>query len=162
MFMKFFRCRCCGKLFKRNNRLKGDIQHYCNFPICQRMRKSSWAKQKYWNNETHRKIKLASKTGHKSNSSQSDYQRLYRKNHPGYEEKCREKQRENYQKRVRKSTIENIVNLDTSHGINIRERELCVMYKIKSENRVNLDALSLYNKELQSFISIKPNLVILL
>jgi hypothetical protein len=160
--MKIFRCRCCGKRFNRNNRLKGNIQHYCNSPTCQRKRKSEWAKQKYKNNESHRKKKLTCKTENKSRSSGSEYQKHYRKNHPEYVEKCREKQRENYKNRVRISAYKNIVNPDASHGIINRETRYCLMYNIKEKNRVNLDALSLYNKELQSFMSIKPKLVLLL
>src|SRR5271157_5690513 len=125
--MKIFRCRCCGKRSNRNKRLKGNLQHYCNSPTCQRMRKSEWAKQKYKNNESHREMKSNYKTDHKFKSSDSEYQRRYRKNHPEYVEKCREKQRKNYPKRVRKSVIENIVNLDALHGITNREIMYCVM-----------------------------------
>jgi hypothetical protein len=160
--MKIFRCRCCGKRFNRNNRLKGDVQHYCNSEICQRKRKSEWAKQKYKNNESYRKNKLTINKKYKSRSLGYEYQRHYRKNHPEYVEECRKKQRENYKKRVRKSASENIVNLDASHAINNSKRGIYMMYNIKEKNRVNLDALSLYNKELQSFMSIKPKLVLLL
>ncbi len=161
MFMKIFRCRCCGKRFRRNNRIKGYNQHYCNSQGCQRKRKSEWAKQKYWKDEPHRRKKLAYTSGHKTRSSRSEYQRDYRENHPEYVKKCRESQRKNYRRRVRKPVIENIVNLDALHSVNIRERGLCVMYRIKGKNLVNLDALSLYDTELQSNISIKPELVLL-
>jgi hypothetical protein len=160
--MKIFRCLCCGKRFYRNKRLKGDIQHYCNIPTCQSKRKNEWLKQKYKNNESYRKKKLTYKIEHKSRSSGSEYQKRYRKNHPEYVLKCREKQRENYQKRVIKSAYKNIVNPDASHGITNRNIRYCVIYNINEKNRVNPDALSLYNKERQSFMNIKPKLVLLL
>ena len=160
--MKIFRCRCCGKRFNRNIKLKSDIQHYCNSLICQRKRKSEWAKQKYKSNNEYRKVKLAYKSNKKSKFSRSEYQRQYRKKYPEYVEECKKKQRERYRKRVRKKAIENIVNLDASGNTTIRERGLCVMYTIKKKNRVNLDALSLYNAEEQSFINIKPKFAILL
>lgn len=160
--MKRFRCRCCGRRFRRNNRIKGNNQHYCNSQACQRKRKSEWAKQKYWNDESHRIKKLAYTSEHKARTSRSEYQRDYRENHPEYVKRCRDSQRKNYRKRVRKQVFENIVNLDALHGVNIRERGICVMYRVKEKNIVNLDALSLYDTELQSNISIKPQLVLLM
>ena len=160
--MHYFQCLCCGKRFIPNKRLKGNIQQYCNSEICQRKRKSEWEKQKYKNNESYRKEKLANNLKYKSKSFGSKYQKKYRENHQEYVEKCRKKQLENYKKRVMKSAYKNNVNLDASHGITNRKIRYCVMYNIKDKNRVNLDALSLYNKELQSFMSIKPKLVLLL
>jgi hypothetical protein len=160
--MGVFQCRCCGKRSNRNSRLKGDIQHYCNSTTCQNKRKNEWLKQKYKNNEAYRKKKLTYKKKHKFRLSGSEYQRKYRKKHPEYVEKCREKQRENYKKRVIKSVYKNNVNPDASHGITNRKIRYCVMYNIKEKNRVNPDALTLYNKDLQSFMNIKPRLVLLL
>jgi len=160
--MRTFRCRCCCRRFESNPKIKGNKQHYCNSQKCQNKRKNKWARHKYKRNELFRKEKLGSNSALWITNSHSEYQRKYRKIHPEYVEKCKEKQRENYKKRVKKQAFENIVNPDALRDVNISERELCVMYRVKKKNLVNPDALSLYNTELQSFMSIKPQFVFLL
>jgi hypothetical protein len=90
---RMFRCKHCGKLSKRNPRIK-IFQHYCGQKECQRARKNAWERVKINTNESYRQRRQASKRRWRKQHSAHAYQCQYRERHPDYLAKNREKQQQ--------------------------------------------------------------------
>jgi len=90
---RIFRCKHCGKIFKRNPRLKSS-QRYCYEVACQQERKNTWERVKIKTNESYRQRRQASKRRWRKQHSAHTYQRQYRERHPEYIDKNREKQQQ--------------------------------------------------------------------
>jgi len=97
-------CRCAHCHLCFTPRSQNKDQRFCNRPICQKQRRNLW-----------RKRKRASDADYRANQRDAqahwleknpDYYRNYRKNHPDYAEKNRQKQRERNRRRSRSSTGE--------------------------------------------------------
>ena len=77
--MKTFRCQCCRRIFPLSKR--NPNQHYCSQPECQRARKRAWQRKKRLTDPDYKQ-------------NQSDAQKRWRENHPGYWRTYRKSRRE--------------------------------------------------------------------
>lgn len=80
-----FRCRHCGKIQKRNHRIK--YQQYCSDKSCQQARKNRWEKEKLSKDKEYLLQRREQKAKWRKNQSGHEYQRHYRANHPIYRER---------------------------------------------------------------------------
>ena len=117
-------CLHCGTIVPKNRKLKHYNQRYCGSVECQQSRKHSFERKKYQTDLEYRKKKLSrnrertirEKAG-KGAQCFSEYQRVYRKTHPQYEIRNREKQKDRNAIRSQKKYItKKIVNPDTIAG----------------------------------------------
>lgn len=116
-----FICKSCEQQRELNPRLKG-IQQYCRDSKCQRARKRAWQKEKMRTDAQYYEKHLAA---HKQWCKQRPlhrYQDQYRKSHPKYVEKNRERQKVRNAKRrqpaaAASTPAELIVKMDASSKI---------------------------------------------
>jgi hypothetical protein len=93
------KCKHCGRSFVINSR-RPD-QKYCAQKECQRARKNDWQRQKLASDEDYRCNQSACRTNWLKHNT--GYWKQYRKNHPEYAQRNREKQRERNLNRRRSS-----------------------------------------------------------
>jgi len=89
---RMFRCKHCGKLVKRNPRIKSS-QRYCGQLGCQQARKNAWELMKIKTDESYRQCRQASKRQWRKQHSAHTYQCRYREKHPEYVATNRERQK---------------------------------------------------------------------
>jgi hypothetical protein len=80
---RMFRCKHCGKLFKRNPRIKNS-QRYCGQKGCQQARKNAWELLKIKTDERYRERRQGSKKRWRKHRPSHIYQQKYRETHPEY------------------------------------------------------------------------------
>ena len=110
-----FRCEHCGKILKRNQRIKRS-QQYCSQPCCQEARKNAWRRDKNSRDADYRKKRHDSNNRWRKNHSAHLYQRLYREKHSEYVTKNREKQKKRNEKRKELHGSAKIVKSDALHA----------------------------------------------
>lgn len=107
-------CKNGGHEVDANPRLKGN-QLYCGDPECQRARKRAWQKDKMATDRKYHRKQTACLVRWRKEHPLHRYQKQYRKDHPEYVEKNREKQRLRNDKRRQcdqPDQIETIVKMD--------------------------------------------------
>ena len=138
-----FICHHCGKEVSINPRIKGG-QKFCSAKECQRASRRTWKKRNYATNKCYRKKCLDNQRAWREKYPACDYQKLYRKNHPDYVNRCCELQKERYEKRreaEQKAIEQNIVNRNTLFS-NPRGDGVYKLIPIESsENNVNRNTL---------------------
>lgn len=134
-----FTCQNCGKLVLRNPRIKN--QKYCCAKECQQARMRNWKKRQYKNSGKYQKSSLALQKVWRSKYPGHQYQKDYRKTHPGYVIRNRDLQRERNRKRPKThSTM-----IVKTHALLLQPREdgVYTLSKVKKNMIVNRNALSL-------------------
>ena len=150
---RMFRCKHCGKLFKRNPRLKSS-QRYCSEVACQQARKNTWERVKIKTDESYRQRRQASKKHWRKNHTVYRYQRKYRETHPDYVVRNRKKQQQRNTKRKDLHGSAKIVKTDAlsqQRPINPGLYALLPWDKSKMEKIVKTDALMVQLTVLQDF-----------
>jgi activator of HSP90 ATPase len=137
---------------------------------CQQSRKHSFERKKYQTDLEYRKKKLSrnrertirEKAG-KGAQCFSEYQRVYRKTHPQYEIRNREKQKDRNAIRSQKKYItKKIVNPDALMLEQVDKEMVYAMYKVDYQKIVNPDTLMLQRNDKQLITKDKPLFVRLL
>jgi hypothetical protein len=116
-------------MFKPNPRT--PWQMYCSKKVCQRKRKSDWQKQKLKDDPSYRESqKAAAKCWREKNP---EYWRTYRREHPEYTKRNRERQRE-------RRRAARVANMDVIVGKNVVSSGV---YRIMSVglNVANMDSI---------------------
>jgi hypothetical protein len=134
-----FICIHCGNSLPGNTRLKKK-QKYCDNKQCQRARMRTWKKKQYNKNITYRKKCLEGQRLWRKDYPSNQYQREYRKEHPGYLNRNRELQRDRNKKR-KKEPVSMIVKTDALL-FQPREDGAYMLSKVKKEMIVNRNTLS--------------------
>lgn len=93
---RYFRCHHCGHMQKQNKRLKVN-QKYCRSKACQRARMNQWEKVKQNQDLTYKENRKKAKSTWYKNKLGYDYQKVYRAQHPSYENWNKYKQQQRYQ-----------------------------------------------------------------
>jgi len=135
-----FICIHCGKTLPGNSRVKKKQKYCCN-KQCQRARMRNWKKRQYTKSNTYRKRCLEGQKLWRKHYPSDQYQREYRKKHPGYLNRNRELQRDRNKKR-QKEPVPMIVKTDALL-LQPREDGAYMLSKVKKEMIVNRNALSL-------------------
>jgi len=140
---RMFRCKHCGKLFKRNPRIK-SFQRYCGQKGCQQARKNAWELLKITTDERYRERRQASKKRWRKHRPGHVYQKKYRETHPDYvTHNCEQQQNRNENRKMVNSCTK-IVNTDalpSGRPINPGLYALLPWDKGKKEKIVKTDAL---------------------
>ena len=89
VFVKRRKCKHCGRSFVISAR--HPDQKYCTQKECQRARKNDWQRHKLASDEDYRSNQVACKTEWLKRNT--GYWKQYRKKHPEYAQRNREKQR---------------------------------------------------------------------
>ncbi len=108
-------CCHCGTRTRSNPRLKVR-QKYRGSKGCQQTRKNKWERDKLSEDPLYREQRNLQKSQWRKKRPSHEYQDLYRKNHPDYEEENRKKQRIRNNPVKKPSTevsVPNIVKTDT-------------------------------------------------
>ena len=145
---RMFRCKHCGKLVKRNPRIKSS-QRYCGQLECQQARKNTWEKQRIKTDESYRQRRQASKRQWRKQHSAHIYQCRYREKHPEYVATNREKQK-NRELRDREAKIVKTDALSPERPIIPGLYALLPWNKNKMEKIVKTDALMVQLTVLQA------------
>ena len=106
------RCVACGKLFVPCRQVKE--QAYCSNPGCQKERKRRWRRNKLLDGPEY--VQNRRDAQRRWREAHRDYWQGYRKTHPEYVEKNRQRQRE--RNRVRTGQSRSIAKIDASWGEN--------------------------------------------
>jgi len=141
----YFSCEHCKKTYAVNPRLK-SIQSYCSSPGCQQSRKNKWEREKNQQDEDYHQKRQKSKATWRKHKPAHEYQKLYRSNHPKYEQTNREQQQKRNQANPShgKEATADVVKTDTLSSVHLAGRWL---YKIrlyktgKGEKIVKTDTL---------------------
>jgi hypothetical protein len=131
-----FVCRCCGKCFTRNHRIKN--QQYCNSPACQQARKNQWEREKIKKDADYRKKRKEQKTSWYKRNHGNIYQHGYRERNKEYRSKNSRDQNQRNRARNKK-----IVKTDALLAANPIQQGLYAIIaygKIDAEMIVKTDA----------------------
>jgi hypothetical protein len=133
-----FTCQKCDNTYPRNPRIKN--QKYCSSPDCQQARKNAWGKKAYNTSKSHRDKRLQSQKRCYKNRPGHVYQDNYRKSHPEYVVRNRERQQERNKKR-QNDQASMIVNTDAL-SLQPNIDGAYALIKVTKEGKiVNTDAL---------------------
>lgn len=114
------RCKHCRCLFSICPKVKKH--EYCNKKKCQRARRGKWQREKLQNDNTYRRDQSTAKEDWVNNNP--DYWKSYRKNHPEYTDRNREKQHQRNRKRNKKSKF------------NAKPTPIAKMDALRAENKI--------------------------
>ena len=149
---RMFRCKHCGKLFKRNPRIK-SFQRYCGQKGCQQARKNAWELLKIKTDERYRERRQASKKRWRKHRHGHVYQQKYRETHPEYVTHNFEQQQKRNENRKMVYSCTKIVKTDalpSGRLINPGLYALLPWDKSKKEKIVKTDALMVQLTVLQN------------
>jgi len=163
-------CRHCGRLVRRNKKLKHFIQHYCGEKACQASRKLKFDRHKYKTNQLFRSNKLQRVRDRKKKHADqgnplacSGYQRDYRASHPDYVLDNRKKQRERNARKAGKTRQETkIVNPDTLMSQRPDNETVYAMIAVDYKKIVNPDAFMSKIIDMELVTKVQPMFVRLL
>ena len=111
MMAQTFRCKHCGKIVRRNPRIK-SAQRFCGKASCQQARKNEWEREKNRKDIDYRQRRGISKKRWRKHHSAHIYQHKYRESHPDYVQINREKQHNRNEKRKHSQSVTKIVKTD--------------------------------------------------
>jgi hypothetical protein len=154
MIARMFKCKHCGRLVKRNPRIKGS-QRYCGRSDCQQARKNTWERLKIKTDESYRHRRLASKKRWRKQHCAHAYQYRYREKHPEYVSRNREKQK-NRGDSDRETKVVKTDALLHGRPINCGLYALLPWDKSKMKKIVKTDALMVQLTVLQSVQALSP------
>ena len=108
---RMFRCKHCGRLVKRNPRIK-SFQQYCGQAECQGARKNAWRREKNENDEGYRTKRRVSNKRWRDQHQAHSYHKRYRETHPEYAAQNRQMQQKRNEKRKVDDRLVEIVKSD--------------------------------------------------
>lgn len=123
-------CYHCGKIVKRNERIKG--QRYCSALKCQQARKNKWEKNKLSQDKNYKENRKKQKEQWRKARPGYEYQRTYRNNHPQYAIKNKASQNRRNQKKQK------IVKTDASNSTGGFSSGLYKILPYSTDGRINI------------------------
>ena len=123
-------CCHCGKIVKRNARIKG--QRYCGALNCQQARKNKWEKNKLIQDKQYKENRKNQKEQWRKARPGYEYQRSYRKDHPQYEIKNKASQNRRNEKKQK------IVKTDASNSTGGFPPGLYKILPYSTDRRINI------------------------
>ena len=149
---RMFRCKHCGRLVKRNPRIK-SFQQYCGQAECQGARKNAWRREKNENDEGYRTKRRVSNKRWRDQHQAHSYHKRYRETHPEYAAQNRQMQQKRNEKRKVPDPGTKIVKSDALSPEKLIKAGLYELLQYKnheSEKIVKSDALMVQLSILQS------------
>lgn len=144
-----FKCQGCGQEKPSEPRQKGN-QKFCGEPVCQRVRKARWQKNKMQTDTTYHAQQLDCLQRWRKERPLDRYQNQYLQTHAEYVAENRRKQSLRNRKRHVEAPSEMIVKMDALSQV---ESDTYIMRPLTSEKIVKMDAFVVELKVLKDFSS---------